>query len=114
MYIEPGDRQQQKKKFNSLDFSQPLVLNSNHGHDVIDNENQVSFHLRAVQIVLTDCMDDTLADWHADIITFRKEALREILNFLLADNRSSKNNFMDWIPKNQMPLEYHFILMNDK
>jgi hypothetical protein len=97
-----------------LDFSQPLVLNSNHGSDAIDNENNIPFHLKVVQIGTNDSMDATLVDWHADIITSLKEALREILNFLLADNRSSKNNFMDWIPKNQMPLEYHFILMNDK
>ncbi|RUA11253.1 MAG: hypothetical protein DSY82_03820 [Flavobacteriia bacterium] len=48
------------------------------GIAAIDLENHTAHHLEAVQTFTINNKDTTLVDWYANIITTRKDALREI------------------------------------
>ena len=65
------------------------------GLAAIDIENHTSFHLEAVQTILSE--DETLTDWYANIIASRKEALQAISNYLVVDAWFSKRPYVDRI-----------------
>jgi len=67
------------------------------GLAAIDIENHTAFHLEAVQTVIDNNTDTTLADWYANVISSRKETLCNISNILVADAWFSKKKFVDQI-----------------
>lgn len=74
------------------------------GLAAIDIENHTAFHLEAVQTLAGDSKDSTLVDWYADIITSRKESLRDIADVIVADAWFSKKKFADKIISAEMNL----------
>jgi hypothetical protein len=78
------------------------------GIAAIDLKNHTAHHLEAVQTFTSDNKDTTLADWYADIITIRKDDLREISNIVVADAWFSKKKFTDKIISAEMNLISRF------
>ena len=72
------------------------------GIAAIDLENHTAHHLEAVQTFTNDNKDTTLTDWYADIITERKDNLREISDIVVADAWFSKKKFVDAIILSKM------------
>ncbi len=78
------------------------------GIAAIDLENHTALHLEAVQTFTGNNSDTTLVDWYADIITTRKDDLREISNIVVADAWFSKKKFTDNIISAEMNLISRF------
>lgn len=74
------------------------------GLAAIDIENHTAFHLEAIQTLTNNNKDATLADWYANIITTRKDALSPISKILVADAWFSKKKFTNEIIKADMNL----------
>ncbi len=78
------------------------------GIAAIDLENHTAYHLEAVQTFTNNNKDITLTDWYANIITTRKDNLREISDIIVADAWFSKKKFTDKIISAQMNLISRF------
>jgi len=72
------------------------------GIAAIDIDNNTAFHLEAVQTLNSE--DQTLTEWYADIISQRKDSLKAISKYIVADAWFSKKNFTDEIIKTDMHL----------
>ncbi len=72
------------------------------GIAAIDLENHTAHHLEAVQTFTNNNKDTTLTDWYANIITTRKDHLREISDIVVADAWFSKKKFVDAIILSKM------------
>jgi len=75
------------------------------GLAAIDLDNHTAFHLEAVQTLIEDKQATSLTDWYVNVIKERKETLRSISKYLVADAWFSKKPFVDQI----MALEMHLI-----
>jgi hypothetical protein len=73
------------------------------GLAAIDLDNHTAFHLEAVQTLMGDKYDN-LTDWYANVIRERKETLRSISKYLVADAWFSKKPFIDQIIEMDMHL----------
>ncbi len=78
------------------------------GIAAIDLKNHTAHHLEAVQTFTNNNKDITLTDWYANIITTRKDDLREISDIIVADAWFSKKKFTDSIISAQMNLISRF------
>lgn len=78
------------------------------GIAAIDIENHTAHHLEAVQTIINKNNDSTLTDWYAEIITTRKDELRQISNIIVADAWFSKRKFTDEIILAEMNLISRF------
>jgi hypothetical protein len=78
------------------------------GIAAIDLENHTAHHLEAVQTFTNNNKDVTLTDWYANIITTRKDDLREISDIVVADAWFSKKKFTDKIISARMNLISRF------
>ena len=72
------------------------------GLAAIDIDNHTAFHLEAIQTLNTD--EQTLTDWYAGVISYRKDTLSGISKFLVADAWFSKRPFTDQIVSTEMHL----------
>lgn len=72
------------------------------GLAAIDIDNHTAFHLEAVQTLNSD--DKNLSDWYAEVIANRKETLKSISKYLVADAWFAKKSFADKIIKSGMQL----------
>ena len=72
------------------------------GLAAIDIDNHTAFHLEAVQTLNSD--DQNLSDWYAGVITERKDTLKSISKYLVADAWFSKKAFADQVISSGMHL----------
>ncbi len=72
------------------------------GLAAIDIDNHIAFHLEAVQTLNTD--EQSLTGWCASIISARKDSLKAISNYMVADAWFSKRTFVDPIISMDMHL----------
>lgn len=72
------------------------------GIAAVDIDNNTAFHLEAIQTLNSE--EQTLTEWYADIISQRKDSLKAISKYLVADAWFSKKTFTDDILKNEMHL----------
>lgn len=70
------------------------------GLAAIDIDNHTAFHLEAVQTMAEK--DRSLADWYAGVVSERKEHLRELSQYLVADAWFAKHSFVDHVLKADM------------
>jgi len=73
------------------------------GLAAIDIDNHIAFHLEAVQTLNTD--EQSLTGWYASVISARKDSLKAISNYMVADAWFSKRTFVDPI----ISLDMHLI-----
>ncbi len=73
------------------------------GLAAIDIDNHTAFHLEAVQTINSD--DQSLSDWYAEVISERKDTLKSISKYLVADAWFSKKSFVDKI----ISLDMHLV-----
>ncbi len=73
------------------------------GLAAIDIDNHTAFHLEAVQTINSD--DQSLSDWYAEVISERKDTLKSISKYLVADAWFSKKSFVDQI----ISLDMHLV-----
>ena len=78
------------------------------GLAAIDINNHTAHHLEAVQTFTNKNTESTLTDWYADIITTRKDQLKQISNVIVADAWFSKRKFTDEIISAEMNLISRF------
>jgi len=74
------------------------------GLAAIDLDNHTAFHLEAVQTLIEDKQATSLTDWYVNVIKERKETLRSISKYLVADAWFSKKPFVDQIIEMDMHL----------
>jgi len=72
------------------------------GLAAIDIDNHTAFHLEAVQTLNSD--DQNLSDWYAGVISERKDTLKSISKYLVADAWFSKKTFADHVISSGMHL----------
>ncbi len=72
------------------------------GLAAIDIDNHTAFHLEAVQTLNSD--DQNLSDWYAGVISERKDTLKSISKYLVADAWFSKKSFTDQVISSGMHL----------
>jgi len=72
------------------------------GLAAIDIDNHTAFHLEAVQTLVSD--DQSLSDWYAGVISERKDTLKSISKYLVADAWFSKKSFVDQVISSGMHL----------
>jgi hypothetical protein len=72
------------------------------GLAAIDIDNHTAIHLEAVQTLKGD--DQNLTDWYAGVISERKETLRTVSKYVVADAFFSKKPFADQVIATQMHL----------
>jgi hypothetical protein len=72
------------------------------GLAAIDIDNHTAFHLEAVQTLNSD--DQNLSDWYAGVISERKDTLKSISKYLVADAWFSKKSFADHVISSGMHL----------
>lgn len=72
------------------------------GLAAIDIDNHIAFHLEAVQTLNTD--EQSLTGWYASVISARKDSLRAISKYMVADAWFSKRTFVDPIISMDMHL----------
>lgn len=72
------------------------------GLAAIDIDNHTAFHLEAVQTLNSD--DQNLSDWYAGVISERKDTLKSISKYLVADAWFSKKSFADQVISSGMHL----------
>jgi len=74
------------------------------GLAAIDLDNHTAFHLEAVQTLIEDKQATSLTDWYVNVIKERKETLRSISKYFVADAWFSKKPFVDQIIEMDMHL----------
>jgi len=72
------------------------------GLAAIDIDNHIAFHLEAVQTLNTD--EQSLTGWYASVISARKDSLKAISKYMVADAWFSKRTFVDPIVSMDMHL----------
>jgi hypothetical protein len=72
------------------------------GLAAIDIDNHTAFHLEAVQTLASD--NQSLSDWYAGVISERKDTLKSISKYLVADAWFSKKSFADQVISSGMHL----------
>lgn len=72
------------------------------GLAAIDIDNHTAFHLEAVQTLNSE--DQNLSDWYAGVISERKDTLKSISKYLVADAWFSKKSFADHVISSGMHL----------
>ncbi len=72
------------------------------GLAAIDIDNHIAFHLEAVQTLNTD--EQSLTGWYASVISARKDSLKAISKYMVADAWFSKRTFVDSIVSMDMHL----------
>lgn len=72
------------------------------GLAAIDIDNHIAFHLEAVQTLNTD--EQSLTGWYASVISARKDSLKAISKYIIADAWFSKRTFVDPIISMDMHL----------
>ncbi len=64
----------------------------NRGLAAIDIDNHLAFHLEAVQTLNTD--EQSLTGWYASVISAKKDSLKAISKYMVADTWFSKRTFV--------------------
>jgi hypothetical protein len=75
------------------------------GLAAIDLDNHTAFHLEAVQTLIDSKEAGTLTDWYVNVVEKRKDTLKTISKYLVADAWFSKRPFVDSI----LAMEMHVI-----